>query len=229
MAEKQRLSSLKTRQKNKKNRDFDGRTKRDIEYQISKRPLPFVEITKDRDLDVLNTVSDLLLRGATFCEIRESVLAKHNKDFSIDQIRKYRDTCHDIWKNELIANFDEVLSKDLARIDYQEKILWEALDESRKGKKRIHRESTSSNGEAKSVTFNSESESEDLELSGIDMKIFEKIMELNKERRKLLGIYAPERKEATNGGGKIPEQITINLVGGVNNKKINVQDAEIVK
>lgn len=229
MAEKQRFSPLKTRSKNKKISEFDNRTKRDKEYQISRRPLPFVELTKDRDLNVLNLVSDMLLRGSTYTEIREAILVSHNKDFSIDQIRKYKDTCHDLWKNELIANFDEVLSKDLARIDYQEKILWEALDESRKGKKRIHRESTSSNGEAKSVTFNSESESEDLELSGIDMKIFEKIMELNKERRKLLGIYAPERKEATNGGGKIPEQITINLVGGVNNKKINVQDAEIVK
>ena len=37
------------------------------------------------------------------------------------------------------------------------------------------------------------------------------------------------RRLSTNGGGKIPEQITINLVGGVNNRKINVQDAEIVK
>lgn len=229
MAEKQRFSPAKTKHKNKKINEFDNRTKRDIEYKISKKPLPFVEITKDKDLDVLNTVSDLLLRGATFSEIRNSVLEKHDKDFSIDQIRKYRDTCHDIWKNELLANFDEVLSKDLARIDYQEKILWEALEESRNGKRRIHKERTSSSGEAKSVTFSSENESEDLELSGMDMKIFEKIMELNKERRKLLGIYAPERKEATNGGGKIPEQITINLVGGVNNRKINVQDAEIVK
>jgi transcriptional regulator of heat shock response len=228
MAEKQRINTLKARSKNKKIREYDSRTKRDVEYQISRRPLPFVELTKDRDLAVLETVSNLLLKGATFSEIRETVLKEHDKDFSIDQIKKYRDTCHQIWVNELTANFDEVLSKDLARIDYQERVLWEALEESKKGKRRIHTERTNSSGEAKSVTFSSENESEDVELSGIDMKIFEKIMELNKERRKLLGIYAPERKDAP-ASNNIPEQITINLVGGVNNKKIEVQDAEIVK
>lgn len=153
MAEKQRINTLKARSKNKKIREYDSRTKRDVEYQISRRPLPFVELTKDRDLAVLETVSNLLLKGATFSEIREIVLKEHDKDFSIDQIKKYRDTCHKIWVNELTANFDEVLSKDLARIDYQERVLWEALEESKNGKRKIHTEKTNSSGQLRGAYY----------------------------------------------------------------------------
>lgn len=124
-------------------------------------------------------LSKLVFRGGYTQEEMAAMLNEgRDEDDHIGQSMISRDLAklRAEWAEKRVDNIDYLVNRELARIDHLEGELWEALEKTGKTITRTHPDG--------SVT-------RIVEDSGKNAALFDKIHSVQKERRKLLGLYAP--------------------------------------
>lgn len=145
--------------------------------------------------------SELYKRGYTYRDIRREVMARLNlQTYSLDTV--HRDINRMLAKAAARAdyNMDKMLQLELARIDDMMREAWAAWEKSKEDyldTQQIMRGTpkASDKGEESGVdTTSMEQRRKEIRSCG-DPRYLELINKLLIERRKLLGLYAPEKKE----------------------------------
>lgn len=114
------------------------------------------------------------------------------------------------WKEYRIANIDESIQLELERIDEVVREAWEAWDKSKTDYQRRRaelKEMHNANGNKPNI----ETKHIDEVVCFGDPRYLEVIHKNLAERRKLLGLYSPEKRELTgkDGSNLIPQQLSV--------------------
>ena len=154
-------------------------------------------------------VSDLIAKGNNSKEIIDAVRYQFGLTWSMQKLNIVKQMIHKIWRADMVHNLDEQKARELAMIDVQIKEAWTAFEKSKHPKrKKTRKEKSRGMLEAGTDYELEEDEENEEELAG-DPKYLTIISDLGKERRKLLGLYEPEKTESSGGG----MNIQFNVVG----------------
>jgi hypothetical protein len=162
-------------------------------------------------------VGELYKKGYSFRDIREEVLRRGDfNTYSLATVKNDVDTLLKDWRKTRIDDVDLAIQLELERIDRQLRELWEAWDKSKtdhkskskkqsgvavKDGKTVNQKGQLTDGADKIKTTSIE-QTEKEEINFGDARYQNEITKLGVERRKLLGLYAPEKKELTGKDGK---------------------------
>lgn len=154
----------------------------------------------------LQIASKLYLRGHSFRAIREEVMRRLDlKTYSLDTVKKDIDLLLKEWREERIDDMDASISLELARIDAIIVELWAQWE---KSKQDTEKTATKKKGAAKrndGITGIETQAIEETRASVLGLGNVAYISEIRAqltERRKLLGLYSPEKRTIT-------EEVTI--------------------
>lgn len=154
----------------------------------------------------LQIASKLYLRGHSFRSIREEVMRRLDlKTYSLDTVKKDIDILLKEWREERIDDMDASISLELARIDAIIVELWAQWE---KSKQDTEKTATKKKGAAKrndGITGIETQAIEETRASVLGLGNVAYISEIRAqltERRKLLGLYSPEKRAIT-------EEVTI--------------------
>lgn len=160
-------------------------------------------------------VAELYKRGYSYREIRSEVMARLNLDtYSLRTVHKDVVVLLEEWRESRNINIDQAVQLELQRIDTMDKEAWEAWDKSKTDyeKKRSHQfgkpsEGGDGNGGDGQIRTTSVAQFMDEMVCCGDPRYLDVIHRNGVERRKILGIYAPEKQELTgkDGAALIPE------------------------
>ena len=156
----------------------------------------------------LEIVAKMYRRCATFREIQGEVMrVLEVKTYSLGTVKNDIDFLLNQWREQNIHNIDEYMQLELSRIDDAVRELWEQWEKSKRdytktSSKRKGRPTQgqgqggqpSENGGLRTVE-REEMETEVIRLG--DVSYLAEIRAQLSERRKLLGLYAPEKKDVT--------------------------------
>lgn len=155
----------------------------------------------------LEIVSQLYKRGYTIRSIRAEVMRRLDiSTYSLSTAHNDIRTLLDEWRESRLDNMDDALQLELARINATEVELWEQWEKSkgdytktqRKRKGAPQRDSNNTGGDGNIRTFSVEEKTQNVVGLGNPAYIAE-IRQQEAERRKLLGLYAPEKKDVQGG------------------------------
>lgn len=156
-----------------------------------------------------NIVAELYKKGYTYREIREEVMKR--LDMAKYSLRTVYDDVQTIlaeWRQMRNLNIEELQQLELQRIDATIKEAWEAWEKSKtdydkKRSKQYGRPAGdgSGGGEGGIETTGVEQSREEMVMCG-DVRYLDLIHKVSMERRKILGLYAPEKREITGKDGK---------------------------
>lgn len=154
----------------------------------------------------LQIASKLYLRGHSFRAIREEVMRRLDLNaYSLDTVKKDIDLLLKEWREERIDDMDASISLELARIDAIIVELWAQWE---KSKQDTEKTATKKKGAAKrndGITGIETQAIEETRASVLGLGNVAYISEIRAqltERRKLLGLYSPEKRAIT-------EEVTI--------------------
>ena len=153
----------------------------------------------------LDIIAGLYKRGDSYREIRNEVMARLDlKSYSLETVHKDIGRLLKEWRDTRIENFDHTVQLELERIDEIIKEAWAAWDKSKtdyerkKAKQQGIPGGGSENGENGEnggvVTVKMEQQREEGICYG-DPRYLEVVHKNLIERRKLLGLYSPEKRE----------------------------------
>lgn len=152
-------------------------------------------------MDILST---LYKRGYSYREMRSEVMARLDlQSYSLETLKKDIDSLLEEWRETRIEDLDLALQLELERIDNLVKEAWEAWEKSKENYKRVKNAQKGipgtpeedDNGNMKPseiITVEMKQNSEEVVCYG-DPRYLEVINRLLIERRKLLGLYSPEK------------------------------------
>lgn len=151
----------------------------------------------------LDIIAQLYKRGYSYREIREEVMARLDlQAYSLQTVHKDVNRLLSEWRETRIENTDHAVQLELERIDELIKEAWEAWDKSKVDYERSRQKmqgvpgGDGESGEGGIVTVKMEQTKENVNSCG-DPRYLEVIHKNLVERRKLLGLYSPEKKEIT--------------------------------
>ena len=150
----------------------------------------------------MDIISRLYKRGYSYREIREEVMARLDlQSYSLRTVKKDVERLLAEWREARIDNTDYALQLELERIDDLIKEAWEAWEKSKQEyeKRRAKQIGVPNQDDDKGggvVTLKMEQTAENVSPCG-DPRYLELIHKLLIERRKLLGLYSPDKKEIT--------------------------------
>ena len=153
-------------------------------------------------MDILST---LYKRGYSYREMRQEVMARLGlKSYSLETVKKDIDSLLEEWRSTRIEDLDLALQLELERIDTLIKEAWEAWEKSKEDYKRVKgtQEGVPGTPEGEGdtpseiVTTKMKQTQEDVVSYG-DPRYLEVINRLLIERRKLLGLYSPEKMDVS--------------------------------
>jgi len=153
--------------------------------------------TKDQIIHDRKRVAELVLQGYKHQEIADKLEIETGTKLSRSTIRADVEVIRKDWMEERRDNYDLLMNQEISRCDATEKEMWRAWRESCNGKeKKIIEE----------VAKQFSDDSEDIEMviqkvttvldsggAAGDPRFLDKIIQVQKERRRLLGLYAPAR------------------------------------
>lgn len=148
----------------------------------------------------LDIISELYKKGNSYRDIRREVMTRLNLEcYSLQTVHKDVQRLLEEWRKERLDNTDQALQLELTRIDDLVKEAWAAWEKSKtdytqKTAKQKGLPSTDEGGNDEIITVQLEQGSKEFVCTG-DPRYLELINKLLIERRKLLGLYAPEKKE----------------------------------
>lgn len=151
----------------------------------------------------LDIIAGLYKRGYSYREIREEVMRRLDlQSYSLRTVHKDIQQLLEEWRETRIENFDHAVQLELERIDEIIKEAWAAWDKSKtdyEKKKAKQQGIPGSNGEDGEnsegvITIKMEQQREEVICYG-DPRYLEVVHKNLIERRKLLGLYSPEKKE----------------------------------
>lgn len=152
----------------------------------------------------LDIIAQLYKRGYSYREIREEVMARLDlQAYSLQTVHKDVNRLLSEWRETRIENIDHAVQLELERIDELIKEAWAAWDKSKTDYERkkakqqgVPNGGNGENDESGVVTVKMEQQREEVICYG-DPRYLEVIHKNLTERRKLLGLYSPEKKEIT--------------------------------
>lgn len=151
----------------------------------------------------LDIIAQLYKRGYSQRAIREEVMARLDlKTYSLRTVHKDVNALLKEWRETRIENIDLSVQLELERIDDMIREAWAAWDKSKTDyeKKRAKQQGVPGGGEDGGegvVTIKMEQQKEEVICYG-DPRYLDLVHKLSQERRKLLGLYAPEKKDIKN-------------------------------
>ncbi len=156
-------------------------------------------------------VSDLVAKGFNDKQILDVVNKKYEINWTLNKVRVCKALLRKVWRAETACQMEDQIAQELASINTQEREAWEAWEFSKKGIKNKRSRTTKSEGEIGENTYDLTEIIEDENTTAGEIKFLQHINELHKEKRKLLGLYAPE-KVSKNDTNK-PTAVQFNIVG----------------
>lgn len=152
----------------------------------------------------LEIVAQMYKRGSTIRAIRAEVMRRLDlKTYSTQTVHKDVQTLLKEWRESRLGNMDDALQLELARIDDTVRELWEQWEKSKEDYTKTQRrrkgapktKDDGSGGDDGGIrTFSVEEQTEQVVRLGNPTYIAE-IRQQLAERRKLLGLYAPEKRD----------------------------------
>lgn len=166
---------------------------------------PQLKAIKQKKIARLNIVSDLYKKGWSIRQIRAEVMARLDlPTLSTGTVKRDIDTLLEEWRDDRVKDTDALLELELARIDETCKELWEQWERSkeesevkttkRKGIPRQHGDGQQQPGGGQIHTLSLEEKKVSQQGLG-DPRYIAEIRAQLMERRRLLGLYAPEKQE----------------------------------
>lgn len=156
-----------------------------------------------------NIVSELYKQGYTYREIREEVMKRLDMaKYSLNTVHADVQAILAEWRQMRNLNIEELQQLELQRIDATIKEAWEAWEKSKtdydkKRSKQYGRPAGDGGGDGEGgiETIGVEQSREEMVMCG-DVRYLDIIHKVSMERRKILGLYAPEKREITGKDGK---------------------------
>lgn len=154
-------------------------------------------------MDILST---LYKRGYSYREMRVEVMNRLDlQSYSLETLKKDIDSLLEEWRETRIEDLDLALQLELERIDALVKEAWEAWEKSKESYKKVKAaqegvpgtpdgEGDGGQNTPEIITVKMKQSSEDVVSCG-DPRYLEVINRLLMERRKLLGLYSPEKMD----------------------------------
>lgn len=166
---------------------------------------PQLKAIKQKKIARLNIVSDLYKKGWSIRQIRAEVMARLDlPTLSTGTVKRDIDTLLEEWRDDRVKDTDALLELELARIDETCKELWEQWERSkeesevkttkRKGVPRQQGDGQQQPGGGQIHTLSLEEKKVSQQGLG-DPRYIAEIRAQLMERRRLLGLYAPEKQE----------------------------------
>lgn len=155
----------------------------------------------------LEIVSQLYKRGYSIRAIRAEVMRRLDlATYSTQTVHRDVQTLLKEWRDNRLEDMDDALQLELSRIDDTVRELWEQWEKSKEDYTKTQRKrkgapahsSENSGGEGGIRTFSVEEKTQDVIGLGNPAYIAE-IRQQLMERRKLLGLYAPEKRDIQGG------------------------------
>jgi len=147
-------------------------------------------------------IAPLFKRGYSYRELRDEVMARLNlKAYSLYTVKRDIDDMLEEWRQNRVESIELNLQLELNRIDTLVREAWEAWDKSKQDyqKRKMRQDRVPSiegegvgNGESDMALVKASQITEEMTECG-DPRYIETINRLLIERRKLLGLYAPEK------------------------------------
>lgn len=153
----------------------------------------------------LEIVAQLYKRGYSIRKIQSEVVKRLElKTYSLATVHKDIQTLLDEWRENRIEDMDAALQLELERIDDTVRELWEQWEKSKTDYTKTARKQKGSptrdnqTGQTSIRTYQTERTETEVIRLGAPSYISE-IRQQLAERRKLLGLYAPEKKDISGG------------------------------
>ena len=180
--------------------------------------------TKEQRNLRMDIIAPLFKRGWSYRDIREEVMARLDlPTYSLRTVKEDIDALLKEWRETRIADMDLSVQLELQRIDDLIKEAWDAWEKSKedyqKNKGTQHAVPTvpESPDESAIIVTHMQQSKEDVRSCG-DPRYLELINKLLIERRKLLGLYAPEKKDVA---------MTANLTSNMTDEEIDEELAKL--
>lgn len=175
------------------------------------RKVEMIDIFKtEQKTAVAYFVSDLMAKGYNNRQIIDSIKLKYNLDWSLAMVSRVQKLLHKMWRCDIAHTMNDQIAREVATIDVQIKEAWEAWEFSKKGIKHTKTRNANQDSPADEMKFNLAEVTVDEDTCAGDVKFQNLILELGKEKRKLLGLYSPEKKQDTSN---VPQAVQFNIVG----------------
>ena len=177
-----------------------------------------------------NIVSDLYKQGYNYREIREEVMKRLDiPRYSLQTVHADVQSILAEWRQMRNLNVEELQQLELQRIDTIIKEASEAWEKSKtdydkKRSKQYGRPTGDSGGEGEGgiETVGVEQSREEMVMCG-DVRYLDMIHKVSMERRKILGLYAPEKREITGKDGReIMPNIKVEIIDS--REQVNTDD-----
>lgn len=153
----------------------------------------------------LEIVAKLYQRGYSIRKIRDEVMRRLDlPTYSLQTVHKDVRTLLDEWRESRLDDLDDALELELQRIDDTVRELWEQWEKSKTDYSKTESKQKGSpsrdkdTGQTTIRTFQTERKETEVVSLGNPAYISE-IRQQLAERRKLLGLYAPEKKDVQGG------------------------------
>lgn len=157
----------------------------------------------------LEIIAGLYKRGYSMAKIAEEVRQRLNTTCSTRTVWNDVQQLLKEWREARIEDVDQALQLELERIDESVAELWQQWDKSKEDYTAVRnrkvgvpvapQEGSQGSSETEIVTIRREQEDENKVGLG-DVRYIAEIRNQLAERRRLLGLYAPEKRDITSGG-----------------------------
>lgn len=171
----------------------------------------------------LADVSDLWLRKMTYAEIAEFMSEKRGVIYTERMVGLDVERLRERWTTSVFDNYNAYINQELNRIDALEAELWRAVRDSAEGRTR-DMVTNYVNGEG---DITGQQIMKAIEKSGITPRFFDQIIEVQKERRRLLGLY-PDKSVTVKLEHKVKGYKTVSPGDWPDNHSDKVIEGQIV-
>lgn len=152
----------------------------------------------------IDIIAGLYKRGYSYREIRQEVMSRLNlPSYSLRTVQKDITCMMAEWRETRMANIDDAVQLELERIDEIVKEAWAAWEKSKLDYEKVKAKQQGvpvkdggDGGSGGIATVKMEQYKENVQSCG-DPRYLDIIHKNLMERRKLLGLYSPEKKEVT--------------------------------
>lgn len=161
-------------------------------------------------------ISRLYLRGYGLAQITDWISVNRDYALSGDSIRQDLRKIHRLWLDEMLVNYDEVMARELARIDNLEFAYWQEYERSKQDAVELEEERT------RGVSGMTKEERTRKKTSArlADTRYLAGVQWCIEQRCKMLGLYAPQQQnvnmdwriEAKEAGVPDPDKIVDAIV-----------------
>lgn len=139
--------------------------------------------SKDQILADRARIAELKFQHYTDREIRDILAQETGIQLSERQINYDMNRIRDSWLEKRLESYGALVARELDRLDATEAVIWRAMKENAETGKQRHVIEEAERG-TRTV--------ETIEKAGVDPRFISQILDCQKERRKLLGLYAPQ-------------------------------------